>query len=538
MRGNRGKVPMAAAMGLALLVAGCGGTDGDEGKPVEPGNVEPNSNMNMTGFPIVNDSIKLLILAGAAPTSNSDWNNVRLFNEYEQMTNMDIEWQMVPTDGLKERVNLVMASRDYPDAFHTARFTAAELLKYGQEGSFIRLNELIDQHAPNFKKLLDENPALKKGITMPDGNIYSFPTYYDPNFTYVLVSSPLWLNQTWLDKLGMNPPDTVEKFYDYLKAVKATDLNDNGLNDEIPYAGVKPDNLIGHLRGSWGLGNRGRHHAYVDVDPKSGELRFIPTDPGYKEMLEFIHKLYNEGLINQDIFTVTSNEFYAKGTEEIYGSSIITSMETLMGLKNYVGAPVLKGPHGDQLFSFYGSPVASPGAFVITDKNEYPAETVRWIDYFYGEEGNLKFFMGWEGETYEELPDGSVQYTANITDSPDGKTLEQVLMQQLTWAGGSYPGIVLEKTFKAALPSMVEAADTVKPYVPEEIWPAFNYMPEESQRMTQLLADIDVYVKEMQGKFITGGLADWDSYVAQFDKMGLSDFMKLYNEAYERYKQD
>ncbi|WP_036720093.1 extracellular solute-binding protein [Paenibacillus harenae] len=532
------KVSMAAAICMTLLAAGCSGNGEDAGKTTDPGGAESQPNMNAAGFPIVMDQIKLTFMAGQAPTTNPDWNNVRLFNEYEQMTNIDIEWQMVPAAGLKEKFNLVMASRDYPDAFHTARLTASDLTKHGQEGSFIKLDDLIDKHAPNFKKLLDANPALRKGITMPDGHIYSFPTYYDPNFTYLLVSSPLWLNKTWLDKLGMAPPDTTDKFYQYLQAVKTTDLNGNGKNDEIPYAGIKPDNLINHLKGAWGLTNRGRLHAYVDIDPQSDKLRFVPTDPKYKEMLEYIHKLYKEGLINQDIFTVQNNEFYAKGSEGIYGSSIITSMETLMKLTNYIGAPALEGPHGDRVFSFIGSSLASPGAFVITDKNKHPAETVRWIDYFYGDEGNLKFFMGWKDDTYEEQPDGSVQYSQKMVNSPDGKTLEQIVAQSLTWPGGSYPGIVKEKTFKAALPSMIAATETVKPYLPEEVWPAFIYTLEENDQMTQLHNDIDIYVKETQAKFITGSMsfAEWDKYVEQFMKMGLDEYMNIYNAAYERYK--
>lgn len=527
---------MSVAMCAMILVAGCSKDTGTSTDNM--GKEEKTANMNATGFPIVKEPIKLTMMAGQAPTTNPNWNTVRIFNEYEKTTNMDIEWQMVPTAGLVEKFNLVMASRDYPDAFHTAKLTASDLIKHGSEGSFIKLNDLIDKYAPNFKKLLDQNPALKKGITMPDGNIYSFPTYYDPNFTYLLVSSPLWLNKTWLDKLGMAPPDTTEKFYQYLKAVKTTDLNGNGKNDEVPYAGIKADNLINHLKGAWGLTNRGRTHAYVDVEPQSGKLRFVPTDPNYKEMMEFIHKLYKEGLISKDIFTVPANEFYAKGTEGIYGSSIVTSMETLMKQTNYIGAPALKGPHGDQIFSFIGSSLASPGAFVITDKNKYPAETVRWIDYFYSEEGNKQFFMGWKGETYEELQNGDLQYTKNVTNSPDGKTLEQVISQYLTWPGGSYPGIVKQKTFKAAVPSMIEATETVKPYLPKEVWPAFIYTLEENARMNQLHADIDVYVKEMQAKFIVGGVTDWDKYVEQFKKMGLDEYLKIYNAAYERYKKN
>src|SRR5690606_24602348 len=102
------------------------------------------------------------------------------------------------------------------------------------QGVFIPLNDLIDQYAPNLKKLLDENPDIRAGMTMPDGNIYGMPTIYDANFPSVLVGSKLWYNEDWLAEIGMEEPQTVDEFYDYLVAVKNTDLNGNGQQDEIP----------------------------------------------------------------------------------------------------------------------------------------------------------------------------------------------------------------------------------------------------------------------------------------------------------------
>jgi len=38
-----------------------------------------------------------------------------------------------------------------------------------------KLNDLIDEHAPNLKKLFEEYPEVKKAITFPDGNINPQP---------------------------------------------------------------------------------------------------------------------------------------------------------------------------------------------------------------------------------------------------------------------------------------------------------------------------------------------------------------------------
>jgi len=54
-----------------------------------------------------------------------------------------------------------------------------EILKYGSQGIFIPLNDLIDQYAPNFKRVMEENPSAGKAARMTDGNIYSFVQYTD-----------------------------------------------------------------------------------------------------------------------------------------------------------------------------------------------------------------------------------------------------------------------------------------------------------------------------------------------------------------------
>lgn len=497
--------------------------------------------VNLTGMPIVKEPITLHIFAGKSPTSHPDWNQVRIWQEYERMTQIHTQFQMVPFDQLSSRRNLVLADGDYPDAFMTSRLSSADLLRYGQQGVFIRLNDLIDEYAPNFKRLLEKYPEIRKGLTMADGNIYSFPSFYDPDFMSMLIGYPLWVKADWLDKLGMEPPETTEEFYQYLKAVKETDLNGNGKADEIPYGSVGTSALLNHLKGAWGLGNRGMGHSRVDMDPETNELRFIPADPRYKELLQYVHKLYAEGLLEKDIFTVKSSALYANGTRGVYGSLLVPSPFTLMNQTGYVGLPALEGPHGDRLYSHVKTPLIHVGAFVITDRNPYPEATVRWIDYFFGDEGSKMFFMGIEGESYVETPDGEVVYTDSILNNKSGRTFEQELSKYVVWLGGSYPGFVTKKYFKGSesLPESIEAAERVRPYVVKEIWPPFTYTQEETERMSILSADIHPYVDEMVARFINGSVSfnEWDSYVSTLKQMGLDEYMRIYRSGYERYMQ-
>lgn len=498
-------------------------------------------NVNETGMPVVEDEVSLDFFAGHAPTTADDWNDVLVLNKYEDMTNIDITWEQVPSDGLMEKRNLALASGNLPDAFYASYIPISDILKYGEQGTFIKLNDLIDKYAPNFKKILDENPDIKKGITFPDGNIYSFPTIYSPDFLSNLIGAKPWINKKWLDQLGMENPETTEELYEYLKAVKETDLNGNGKNDEIPLGSVSMNRIIHWIGGAFGIGNKGNIlNQVLDMDPKTEELRFYPIADQYKEMMQYLNKLYSEGLIEENIYTIEVDQYLANGSKGLYGATQFFNPIELFGKEvgeNYVGGKALKGPNGDQLYVGVTSPVFQMGNFVITSENENPAATVRWMDYFYGDKGTKLFNMGIEGVTYEETDRGP-KLLDEITNSPEGLTTTQELAKYLIAPGGGHPGIIKQDYFNGseASPGDLEATEKLEAYIPEEIWPSFTYTLEENKKMKSY-TDIEKYVTEMRDKFITGNapFSEWDKYVQTIEGMGLEEYMKIQQAAFERY---
>jgi putative aldouronate transport system substrate-binding protein len=529
MEMRRGYVVLLTTVMTAGILAGCGG-----GADVKKAEVKEDKTISTSGFPIVKEPITLKVFAGKSPSAPNDWNNVEVWKEYAKMSNINIDWQLVPTESLAEKRNLTLAGGDLPDAFHTSRFSAEDLLNYGGQGLFIPLNDLIKKYAPNFQKMMDQYPEIKKAITMTDGKIYSLPSFYDPSFMSVRTGSQLWLNKKYLDTMNMKEPTTTEEFYQYLKAIKTKDPNGNGKNDEIPYAASGYAALLDHLKGSWGLGNRGLAHSRVDVDPTTNKLRFIPMDGRYKELLEYMNKLYKEDLFVKDILTLPGPEFLAKGKEGNYGSFMYTNAKVGFNVQqnDYIGALAFTGPHGDRLFSRARPSVQDVGSFVITKNNKNPEASLRWVDYFYSEEGSKMFFLGFEGKSFV-MKNGKAEYADEI------KQNQENLKKYVTFMGGYYPAMLTEKTFTGGEsdPDNIAATKKNEAYWPKDVWGPFKYTAEELPRFNALSADINNYVNEMTTKFIMGAasFSEWDTYTATLKKMGIEEYLKIYTAAADRY---
>lgn len=503
-------------------------------------NEEKVENLNESGLPIVNEEITLDFFARKYPASNEDWNDILVFNEYEKMTNIKINWQMVPEDSVVEKRNLAFGGGNLPDAFHTTSISDADLVKYGNQELLLPLNDLIDDYAPNFKQILEEYPEIVDSITMPDGNIYAFPMLSDPEFLSVRIGAKPFINTEWLEELGLDMPQTTDDYYEYLKAVK-NESPSNGQIDEIPFGGPSIYNLYASLLGSFGLSNKGSAVQFIDLEPGSEEYRFYPISNEYKELLEYLNKLYSEELIEKNIFSIEHDQYLANMTEGKYGSLVwyspIHTMSEEIASK-YEGMPALEGPHGDKMWTQISDAVMNPGAFAITSANENVAETVRWIDYFYGEEGIQFYFMGIESETYEINDEGEPELKDHILNNKDGLTVSEALGEYLPGTGGGQPSMILEKYFNGAenKPDALEAASRLEPDIVENPWPALRHTTEENNQLSGFGADIEKYVEEMRDKFISGNesFSNWDDYVKEVERMGLNDYMEIKTEAIER----
>lgn len=523
-----------------LALSACTNKEGNKpSKNDEKPNNETTESTNKTGFPIVDEPLTLKVFAGkSAQNVDSDWNDILIWNHYAEKTNINIQWEQIQTDSMAEKRNLALASGSLPDVFFLASVPNLDLFNYGKQGTFIVLNDLIEEYAPNLKKLMDEYPEIRKAITFPDGNIYSLPSIVSPDFMSVRIASRPWFSEEVLNDVDMDVPETTEEFYEFLKAAKEK-------TGKTPYGGTSIDELVTWLQGAFGVGNKGVRNSNIDLDPNDDQkVRFFSTSDEYKALLEYVHKLYSEGLIEQNIFSIEWGQYLANASEGNYASTVFYDPVELFGEeigKDYLSAAALKGPEGIQEFTKVAPSVSTIGNFAITSANPNPAATVRWMDYFYSDEGSRLYYMGIEGETYEETDDGEFVYTDKITNSEDGLTMEQELAKYLTWLGGNQ-GIIKEEYFlgSESAPASLEAAEKIIPFVPDEIWPGFLYTEDESKYLSSTGTDINKFVEEERDKFISGDVpfSKWDEYVKTIEDMGLEKYLEIQQDAFDRYQKE
>lgn len=548
-------VTAAAAVMISLTLAGCSkdsssktasdtGDDRTESGEGTGMKGETPSYLNEEGFPIVKEPITLKIFVSQGALQ-PEFQDIYLLQKYEEMTGIHIEWVNVPKDTISEKRALAMSSNEMPDIFLKTSLGSVDQLKYGMDGAILDLNKdgMLQKYAPNFWAFMNEHPDVMQSQMQPNGAIYSIPAAADSPSTR--INRKIFYNQKWLDKLGLKQPTTSEELYQVLKAFKTQDPNGNGREDEIPIAQT-PENLYQSFMGMFGLMNRGVHNAHYDVDEKSGAVRHIRTAPEYREMLTYMNRLYQEGLIDQEFLTYKDQVAAGYVAQDRLGVYISTNLAVLPkeAEQMFVAGEVpWKGPNGDQLWPSIRSHLHSTGAFVISADCKYPEAALRWADYFYSDEGILFYHYGIEGDTYVKNSDGSYSYSERITSQiNESASFDQVVSQYTPYGFGNNPTIMKAPYFSgmelAPIPS--EAADNLMPYTPKEVWPFFTYTVEENKVLSDLTGPLNKHVSQTSAEFVTGQRPlddkNWNEYVNIIQDMGLAKVLEIQEAAYARIK--
>ena len=93
---------------------------------------------------------------------------------------------------------------------------------------------------------------------------------------------------------------------------------------------------------------------------------------------------------------------------------------------------------------------------------------------------------------------------------------------------------ILPKELQARLDQDNVYAD-IRP-ADDQIFPKVKFNNEEVEEMTYLKTDIDKYVDQKFAEWVVNGGVEneWEEYLEELEKMGLSRMREIYQDAYER----
>lgn len=500
------------------------------------------ANINLESqFPVVYEPITLTLMGARAPTQG-EWEDLKFFKVLQERSNIKLKFITVPAENWEERKNLAFAGDNLPDIFFGCVLSANDEMTYGPQGYLLPLEELIDKYSVNFKALIEKQPTVRKDITTPDGHIYTLPFVNDMPRD---LTEKLWFNKVWCDELELEIPSTLNEFYTVLKAFKDGDPNKNGdPDDEIPLS-FKDLNDPLDLRlmlSYWGL----------TVDPetyianKNDKLVFAPNQPIFKDFLLYMNKLYTEGLLDPESFSQTNEQLKAKGKQDVQilggfvnpGPFLVVPEDQN---EHYIALPPLLTPEGTREWLKL-NPVR-PGAFAITKNcdEEKSVAALRMVDWLYSSEGALVLMRGIEGEDYVYTNPEKTQCKLII---PEGfSNFEEYRAKKLTPNSGSRtPGIgayTLPVVWNPLNDYINEQVDkNLVPYWKQPL-PRLYFSAEDQKKIASIGADVNAYVVQSMARFITGDLdieANFDNYLNDLDRMGIKEYMEIYQAAYDVWK--
>lgn len=533
---------LAAAMAITSLV-GCGSSAGteeptssaDSQAPTTSENItgnEASANFNAEGYPIVNEEITLKVLFANRGDTMIDPEDMPAIQRLDEQTGIKTEWEVIKGNDWSTKLNLMFASGEYPDVIICPNGTVDDE-EYGViQKLLIPLDDLIEEYMPNYTSRRDaelSDPTIS--LIASDGQTYSVGYLVGQNIN---TNQHYFINQTWLDNLGLETPTDIDSLTEVLRKFKSDDPNGNGKADEIPLEMALDTGYYGvrYILPLFGIPCDDKKWIYLDDDKK---VQFTATQDGFRECMEWLHMGYEEGLIDAEIL---SQDVATLETKLKTGNvGFFTAFRLLaMGFDNGVEKDaVLWFPDRNTTSMYRYLELARPGAYVPCT-NENVEATMRWLDALLETETMFSLYYGEKdatdgsGWTYGEngkidvLNNGSV----DIRNFLDCNTLFFGPGQYLSETFNMPP----QRTEKTEYCEQYDEAGIIQKYSNDYLDMA-PLTAEQLQGITLTETDINNAVVENMAGFVVDGVTDesWNNFVSLFEGMNIDDYVKTYQDA-------
>lgn len=550
---------------IAGIMAGCSGNGGNKGSSLpkdgasssaqdpSPSDSGTSKAVNASGeavngtnpgttLPIVNEPVTITVAKERHMLDTTkSYNEKASFKNITEETGVTVEFIELAAGTAGEKVPLMLAGGDQVDAYW-ALLSDAQVLQ--NESQLTPLEDLLEAFAPNSLATYEQlDTDWREIATTPSGHIYGMLGRYESLYENTGDGIQI-INKKWLDAVNKDIPATLDEYYEVLKAFKEKDPNGNGQADEIPYC-FSEDMWCASLTndiGIWGLGN-GAGNTNSNLQLRDGKVSGTVNTDEYKAYLEFFHKLYSEGLIDQEGFSQNTEVFSNKIKNDQVGTYYCwTALEYLSSEqeKDWVVLPTIAALSGVQ-------PVANgevdrstiqKNKWVITADCKHPEAALRLWDYLARDaESKMTVAMGEKGVLWDEYPDGGYYFMVPDNTTPEF-TFEHM---KYTYGVVNDPPLMTkaetpkndgEISPAAALrDQMVNQVE--KDYVSKKNQFPIKYVtPEAIDDRSFIETDLIAYIKQFRAQAIMDGFsdADWDAYCKRLDDLNYGEWLQWYQD--------
>lgn len=558
LKNSRARKVIAATIAAAVLagtLAGCS-------KEPASTNTASTQSGTVSGDSTTEAQVEKLSIAIQQSPIVEDYDTNYYTKMIEDNNKVDLSFVILPTDtnDAKTKMSLMVTSNSKLPDIINMDLGAPVVYDYASKGVIVNMNEYYDnpELSKNFNAIPEETREfIRKNMKAADGNIYSVSRYGD--WTWNTGSLRGWINQKWLDKVGMSAPKTTDDLYNVLKAFAEKDPNGNGKKDEIGMVGSKDgwsQRPLDFIMNAFIYANRDKQYMVVE----NGKIIPAFTQEEWKEGLTFIKKLIDEKLFSPLSFTQDQTQLKALINQKGGVAGIVPSGSYSVFKYEFLEADMallepLTGPKGASYTPY--NPIIPAQTWFITKDCKNPEKAYSVGDYLLGFEPSYTSRFGEKGVEWSDDPVEAKKWVNRFEE--EGYETKFFSMdpefwgnpQNKCWAdiGPMYrdmqydmaEGIYLRE--EGLAPN--QAPDPTPlygklypPKFPEEFITVLNYTPEELEEISTTKATIDQYVTDSAVAFVTGSmpLSNWEGYLSELDKMGLTNYIEAVQVAFDRSK--
>ncbi|MBQ9974001.1 MAG: extracellular solute-binding protein [Oscillospiraceae bacterium] len=511
---------------------------------------------------------KITITIGLPQKSNvTDFENNYFTQWLEENSGYELEFMHFSSNNGEAKTQLttmIAGGEPLPDIIYGVTLNTDERLMYGQEKYIIDLRPYMEDKTltADYRARLEElygeeyYDDMMRALVSADGGLYGFPSAVQSESD--LPMNMMYINKTWLDRLGLEMPRTWDELVNVLRAFRDGDPNGNGKPDEVPMLGA---NLQRCRVGNWLMNNFERVHDqyYFNVD-ENGKVWLPYTSDNYRKGLQAIRELVKEGLLSELSWSIAEASEVKSMWSPVDGTPIVGVMAAHMASHMSTNSEIMY--EYEPLLPLEGSyaPIMTtlPGtSCYITTESKYPEECFKLLLLISTEDGSMAMRYGKEGVDWEWVKEYGKDTVAVHSINPDAfsgttnstwsvasafclrysqntkyHTAVANAPDQMTWAE-----VRSEKYYRYAADYLEHNAATDP--AGSVNWTT-TYNAEETEEMGNIMTDIYPYVRNSMALFAVGDLdiyddGDWNTYVKNIKDMGIATWEKCGQQSYDRF---
>ncbi|GAA0136725.1 ABC transporter substrate-binding protein [Paenibacillus sp. YSY-4.3] len=485
-------------------------------------------------------------------------NETKIGKIFEDQTGVNFKIEHLVGDE-NTKVGTFIASNSYPDVL----VPGGSIDKLLSSGSFIPLNDLIDQYGPNIKRVYEPYYNLMKA---EDGNIYFLPM---SAVVGEYISAPnieqgaFWIQRRVLKEAGY---PTIKTFDDYLNLIREYVSKHPG-EDLTGYIALTTQDQF------FALTNPPMHLAGypndggVIIDMETHEANDYADDDFTKRYLQELNKLNADGLFDKSSFVDNRDQYLAKiASGKVLGffdyrwqvgQSMNNLREAAQQTGNddleYMALPIVFDENTKDQYLDPPSFVNNRGVGISVSAKD-PERIIKYFDNLLTDENQILSNWGIEGETYSVDENGRFYRTeeqikqtnaeafresfgfkyfeynwpryGNGSSLPDGNSVGAGRQPEVAQMSYSESDKKLLEAYGIQSFSQLFAAPEERPWYPA--WSIQIEQGSPAQIFTQKKSDLQ---RKYFPKLVLANPAEfdkiWDEYVTDFNKLGVKDYEQL-----------